>query len=173
VFETGETAHLCVLVDHEILYLDKVESPKTIRIASSIGGRNPAYCSAVGKALLAALPETELDSMLRRHKLVAFTRNTIVTPAQFKAVLQQVRVNGYAVDNEEREEGLRCIAAPIRDHSGEIIAAMSVAGPAFRLLSSQDEVVARLVMTIAAELSAKLGYVGHDEKINLAGKQSG
>jgi DNA-binding IclR family transcriptional regulator len=111
--------------------------------------------------------------MLRRHKLVAFTRNTIVTPAQFKAVLQQVRVNGYAVDNEEREEGLRCIAAPIRDHSGEIIAAMSVAGPAFRLLSSQDEVVARLVMTIAAELSAKLGYVGHDEKINLAGKQSG
>ena len=131
VFETGETAHLCVLVEHEILYLDKLESPKTIRMASSVGGRNPAFCSAVGKVLLAALPEAELDNLLRRHKLVPFTSNTIVTPAQFKAVLQQVRENGYAVDNEEREEGLRCIGAPIRDHTGEIIAAMSVAGPAY------------------------------------------
>jgi DNA-binding IclR family transcriptional regulator len=167
VFETGETAHLCVLVEHEILYLDKVESPKTIRIASSVGGRNPAFCSAVGKILLAALPEAEVDSLLRRHKLVPFTNNTIVTPAHFKAVLEQVRLNGYAVDNEEREEGLRCLGAPIRDHTGEIIAAMSVAGPAFRLLSSQDEVVARLVMNIAAELSAKLGYRASDENADL------
>jgi DNA-binding IclR family transcriptional regulator len=158
VFETGETAHLCVLVEHEILYLDKAEPPKTIRIASSVGARNPAFCSAVGKVLLAALPENELDSLLRRHKLVPYTSQTIVTPARLKAVLQQVRENGYAVDNEEREEGLRCIAAPIRDHTGEIIAGMSVAGPAFRLLSSQDSVVARLVMSIAAELSEKLGY---------------
>jgi len=158
VFETGETAHLCVLVEHEILYLDKVESPKTIRIASSLGGRNPAFCSAVGKCLLAALPDAELDGLLRRHKLVAYTRHTITTPASLKAVLQQVRENGYAVDNEEREEGLRCIAAPIRDHTGDIIAAMSVAGPAFRLVSAQDMVIAKLVMSIAGELSATLGY---------------
>jgi len=158
VFETGETAHLCVLVENEILYLDKVESPKTIRIASSVGGRNPAFCSAVGKVLLAAMSEQELDSLLRRHKLVAYTRHTIVTPAHFKAVLQEVREKGYAVDNEEREEGLRCIAAPIRDHTGEIVAGMSVAGPAFRLSSTQDSVLAKLVMTIAAELSEKLGY---------------
>jgi DNA-binding IclR family transcriptional regulator len=167
VFETGETAHLCVLVEDEILYLDKVESPKTIRIASSVGGRNPAFCSGVGKVLLAALPEDELDNLLRRHKLVRFTSNTIVTPAQYKAVLQQVRENGYAVDNEEREEGLRCIAAPIRDHTGEIIAGMSVAGPAFRLVSSQDLVVAKLVMAIAAELSATLGYRAELEDVNL------
>ena len=159
VFETGETAHLCVLVDHEILYLDKVESPKTIRIASSVGGKNPAFCSAVGKVMLAALPETELNNLFRRHKLVAYTRHTIVTPAQYKAVLEQVRENGYAVDNEEREEGLRCIAAPIRDHTGQVIAGLSVAGPAFRLSSTGDQVMAKLVMSIAAELSATLGYI--------------
>ncbi len=170
VFETGETAHLCVLVDDEILYLDKVESPKTIRIASSVGGRNPAFCSGVGKVLLAELPEAELDNLFRRHKLVAFTRNTIVTPAQYKAVLQQVRDNGYAVDNEEREDGLRCIAAPIRDHTGEVIAGMSVAGPAFRLVSSQDLVVANLVMTIAAELSATLGYRPDYHDLNAVAK---
>jgi DNA-binding IclR family transcriptional regulator len=158
MFETGETAHLCVLVEHEILYLDKVESPKTIRIASSVGGRNPAFCSGVGKCLLAALPDAELDRLLRQHKLTTYTRHTITTPAALKSELQQVRENGYAVDNEEREEGLRCIAAPVRDHSGEIIAAMSVAGPAFRLSSAQDLINARLVMSIAAELSTTLGY---------------
>jgi IclR family transcriptional regulator, KDG regulon repressor len=167
VFETGETAHLCVLAEHEILYLDKVESPKTIRIASSVGGRNPAYCSAVGKVLLSALPEAEIDGLLRRHKLVAYTRNTIITPAQFKAALRQVQQNGYAVDNEEREEGLRCIGAPIHDHTGEIIAAMSVAGPAFRLMSGQDHAIAQLVTRIAGELSAALGYHATYEDLSL------
>ena len=90
---------------------------------------------------------------------MAYTRHTIVTPAEYKAVLEQVRQNGFAVDNEEREEGLRCIAAPIRDHTGQVIAGMSVAGPAFRLSRTEDQVMAKLVMTIAAELSAKLGYV--------------
>ncbi len=159
VFETGETAHLCVLAEHEILYLDKVESPKTIRIASSVGGKNAAFCSAVGKVMLAELPEAELDNLFRKHKLVAYTRHTIVTPAQYKAVLEQVRENGYAVDNEEREEGLRCVGAPIRDHTGRVIAGMSVAGPAFRLSNTQDLVIAKLVMSITAELSAALGYV--------------
>jgi IclR family transcriptional regulator, KDG regulon repressor len=167
VFETGETAHLCVLVDHEILYLDKVESPKTIRIASSVGGKNPAFCSAVGKVMLADLPEAELNNLFQRHKLVAYTRHTIVTPAQYKVVLAQVRDNGYAVDNEEREEGLRCLAAPIRDHTGQVIAGMSVAGPAFRLSTNQDAIMAKLVMTIAGELSAALGYVADVEDKNL------
>lgn len=158
VLETGETAHLCILDEGKVLYLEKLESPHAIRMASWVGRRNPAHCSAVGKALLAFLSEEQLDDFINRYGLPAQTRNTITKPDHFKAGLRIVRKRGYAVDDEESYEGLRCIGAPIRDYSGKVIASMSVAGPAFRLTKDKVPELAKLVVGVANELSAELGY---------------
>src|SRR5882724_10154984 len=154
----GETAHLCALDDGEVLYLEKVEPTRTVRVPSGVGHRNPAHCTAVGKALLADLPEAELDALIRRRGLKEHTRNTITTPALLKRELRTIRERGYAIDDEEIEEGLRCIGAPVRDHSGRVVASMSVAGPAFRLTRARTAAVARLVTKAAEALSAELGH---------------
>lgn len=160
VFQTGETAHLCVLDEGEVLYLEKVEAPRTMRVPSIVGRRYPAHCGSAGKALLAFLPENELDEIIKRHGLRAFTRNTITTPAQLKEELRLVRERGYAVDNEEFEEGLRCIGAPVRDYSGKVVASISIAGPAFRLTQDKIPVMARSVVEAANQLSAEVGFRG-------------
>lgn len=154
----GETAHLCMLDGGEVVYLAKVEPTRTIRVPSSVGQRNPAHCTAVGKALLAHLPESELDALIRSRGLKAYTRNTITTAALLKRELRVIRERGYAVDDEEIEEGLRCVGAPVRDHSGRVVASLSVAGPAFRLTRAKIPAVARLVTRIGAAMSAELGH---------------
>jgi IclR family KDG regulon transcriptional repressor len=156
--ETGETAHLCTLEAGEVLYLEKVEPSRTVRVPSSVGRRNPAHCTAVGKALLAFLPPTEVDALIRDRGLKAYTRHTLTTPALLKRELRAIRDRGYAIDDEEIEEGLRCIGAPVRDHSGRVVASMSIAGPAFRLTRAKITGAARLVTKAADALSAELGY---------------
>jgi len=158
VLETGETAHLCILDRGEVLYLDKHEPTRTMRIPSEVGRRNPAYCTAVGKALLAYLPEEELEELVRRHGLRAYTPHTITTLVELKRELARVRERGYAVDNEEFEEGLKCIGAPVRDYSGQVVASISIAGPAFRLTEERIPVLAHSVQEVARELSEELGY---------------
>lgn len=156
--DAGETAHLCILDDGEVLYLEKVEPSRTVRVPSSVGQRNPAHCTAVGKALLAHLPESDLDALVRSRGLKAYTRNTIASPVLLKRELRAIRERGYAIDDEEIEEGLRCIGAPVRDHGGRVVASMSIAGPAFRVTRGRAPALGRLVMKIADELSAELGY---------------
>ncbi len=157
-FETGETAHLCILDDGEVLYLEKVEAPRTVRVPSIVGRRYPAHCGAAGKTLLAFRSEEEVGELVKRRGLKAYTRNTLTTPAQLKEALRGVRDQGYAVDNEEFEEGLECIGAPIRDYSGRVVAAISIAGPTFRITEDKLPVLARTVMDVAKELSADLGF---------------
>jgi DNA-binding IclR family transcriptional regulator len=158
VSETGETAHICILDGNQMLSIANVESPRTLRTPSTVGRRTPLHCTAVGKAMLAFLPDDEADELIRKCELTAFTHRTLTTPRQLKAELQRIRARGYAMDNEEIEEGLRCIGAPVRDYSGKVIAAMSVAGPAFRLTEQRIPMVARSVMDAARELSSELGY---------------
>jgi len=158
VFETGEGAHLCILDHGEVLYLEKVESSRTVRIPSSIGRRNPAHCTAVGKVLLAHLPEDQLDDLIKKHGLKAYTQKTIVTPSELKRHLQLVRQRGYAVDDEEIEEGLKCISAPVCDYSGKVIASVSIAGPAFRMADDKIPTLAQIVVATAGRLSSQLGY---------------
>ena len=98
-----------------------------MRAPSIVGRRYPAHCGAAGKALLAFLPPRELEELIRRRGLKAYTSNTITTPAQLKAELQRVRERGYSIDNEEYEEGLKCIGAPVRDFSGNVVASISMA----------------------------------------------
>lgn len=158
VLETSETVHLCILDDTDVVYLDKVEPTRSVRMASSVGRRNPAYCTAVGKAILAWLPEAQVESIVRKHGLKAMTANTITSFLELKTELAAIRERGYAVDNEEIEEGVRCVGCVVRDFSGGPVAAVSVSGPAFRVTREKVQGISRPVVAAATALSTELGF---------------
>lgn len=157
VAETGETAHLCVLDDNQVLYIEKFESAKTIRMPSRVGQRNPCHCTAVGKILLAYRPDA-LDCLLESGPLKQYTRNTISEPAKLRQELAWIRRVGYSIDNEEIEVGLKCVGAPVRNHAGEVIAAISIAGPNFRVTTDKLAALSDSVKKAANTLSEKMGY---------------
>jgi DNA-binding IclR family transcriptional regulator len=156
--ELGETVFFCILDEGQVLYLDKVESQQSIRTACTVGSRAPAYCTAVGKAMLAELPDAEVNDIVRRWGLKPITANTITTVAGLKAELRAVRSRGYAIDNEEKEEGLRCVSAAVLGNSGKLLAAISVSGPAFRITEERIPEVGQLVMRAANDLSVEFGH---------------
>lgn len=155
---TGETVFLSVLDGTEAVAVDRVESPRTVRVPLSIGGRTPAYCTANGKALLAFLPEVEIEARLSRAKLRRYTRNTIVTISGVRNECRRVRRMGYAIDREEREEGLKCVAAPVRNHTGAVVASVGILGPAFRLPDRKVPEIAATVVETADAVSMELGF---------------
>ena len=157
--ETGETAHICVFDDGDMVSVAYAEGPRSIRMPATVGRRTTAYCSAVGKAVLAFLPESVLDEVLARP-LRAHTEKTLVTRTALLADLRQIRIRGYAVDNEEREKGLRCVGAPVWNYTGEVAAAVSVAGPSFRITRTRVPTIARAVVAMTRRLSVDLGYRG-------------
>jgi len=110
--------------------------------------------------MLAELREVEVSDIVRHWGLKAVTANTITTATALRAELKAVRSRGYAIDNEEKEEGLRCVSAAVRGHSGKLFAAMSVSGPAFRMTKERVPEIGQAVMQAANELSAELGYLG-------------
>ena len=156
--EINETVHFCILDDGQVFYVEKVEPERSVRMACTVGSRAPAYCTAVGKAMLAELSDAEVKVIVRRWGLQRVTKNTITTAADLKAELSAVRNRGYAVDNEEKEEGLRCVGAAVRGHSGKLIAAISVSGPAFRVTKERIQEIGQAVMREASLLSEELGY---------------
>ena len=156
--EFGETVFFCILDDGQVFYVEKVESQSSVRTACTVGSRAPAYCTAVGKAMLAELPDAEVNGIVRRWGLEPVTKNTITSAAKLKAELKAVRSRGYAIDDEEKEEGLRCVSAAVRGHLGKLFAAMSVSGPAFRMTKERIPKIGEGVMQAANELSAGLGY---------------
>jgi IclR family KDG regulon transcriptional repressor len=133
VKETGETAHLAVLRDGQVVSLVNFESSQTLRTPATVGTRTPGHCTSLGKAMLAFATQEHIEDFLRGRKLMKYTPNTITSAAKFKAELRAIRERGYAIDNQEREPGLRCIGAPLWDSAGEVIAAISIAGPVFRI----------------------------------------
>ena len=155
--ETGETAHICVYDHGEMVSLAYAEGSRSLRMPATVGRRTPAYCSAVGKAMLAFLPESTLEDVFVRPPR-ACTEKTLVTREALLADLRQVRMRGYAIDNEEIERGLRCVGAPVWNYSGEVAAAVSVAGPAFRITRTRVPGIAREIMAMTRRLSAELGY---------------
>lgn len=157
VRETGETGHLCVYDDGEVVYLDKIEPSRSVRLTSSVGRRNPAYCTAVGKAIMAFLPAPQVEEAVRKHGLDQLTRKTITTMLDLRADLAKVRSLGYAIDDEEHEEGVLCVGAPVWSVGDYPIAAISVSGPIFRLSHEKVPAVAESIMVIARALSHELG----------------
>lgn len=169
VYEVDETVHLCVLDAGEVLYLDKVESTRSIRMACSTGRRNPAHCTAVGKAILAHLSEREVDEILTRQGMSRHTARTITTPAELKADLRSVRERGYSIDDEEVEEGVRCIGTAVLGHGGRPLAAISVSAPSFRVTMEKVPLIAASLCSVARALSEESGYQGiwKPEKIEI------
>jgi DNA-binding IclR family transcriptional regulator len=161
VLETGETVHLCIMDDTEVVYLDKVEPARSVRMASSVGRRNPAYCTAVGKAMMAHLSDAEVEAIVRKQGLKPLTGNTISTLYELKAELGKIRKRGYAIDDEENEEGVRCVGCVVQDHVGEPVAAISISGPAFRVTKEKVEHLAKPVVAAAGSLSHTLGFVNN------------
>jgi DNA-binding IclR family transcriptional regulator len=146
----------------EIVYIDKVEldhNPSGLRMASRVGLRNPAHSSAVGKVLLSHLNEEELNLLIKEKGLPKRTENTITDPIQLKEHLKFVRTQGYAIDDEENERGIRCIAAPIFNEASRAVAAVSISGPAFRVTKKViQETLKKEVMETAYQISQRLGY---------------
>ena len=141
-YEVNESVHLCTLDGGEILYLDRVEPTRSVRMECRVGKRNPAHCTSVGKAMMAWLPEREVDQILRQHGMVRRTPATMTTPAELKADLNLVRARGYAIDDEEVEEGVRCVGVAVVGYDGRPLAAISVSAPSFRLSMEKVPVVA-------------------------------
>jgi DNA-binding IclR family transcriptional regulator len=167
VKETGETAHLGILRQGDIISLVNAESQRTLSTPSTVGRRTPAHCTSLGKAILAFLPRPQITEFLRTHSLKPYTRHTITQASRLKVELGAIRKRGYALDNEEFEEGLLCIGAPVRNHAGKVMAAISIAGPAFRLGGEATAALARPVVEAAGRLSAALGYRKEDVRRRL------
>jgi len=156
--ELGETVFFCLLDEGQVFYIEKIESQQSVRTACTVGSRAPAYCTAVGKAMLAELTEAEVDQIVRRWGLKAITPNTITTRSALTAELKAIRCRGYAIDNEEKELGLRCVSAAVRGDSGKLLAALSVSGPAFRVTEERVPAIGTAVMQAAMDLSYEFGY---------------
>ncbi len=163
--KTKETAYLAILDRTEVVYIEKIESEDDsigLRATSKVGQRNAANSCSLGKALLAYIPEQVLDDVISGMSFIQKTENTITDPLQLKEHLQGVRARGYSIDDEESERGIRCIAVPVRNEVGVVVAAVSVSGPAIRI--TRERVQGELkddVMQTALSLSKKLGYRGN------------
>lgn len=156
----GEKAHMGILHQGTVLYLLNQESSKSIRVNTPVGVRKPVSTTALGKVLLAWQSEEAVDEVLRQDGLPGGTPNSIRTLEAYKEELKQVKARGYALDNEEMSIGFRCAAAPIRDHSKEVIAAISVGGRSFG--PDDMERVAAIVEEYALLISERLGYAPKD-----------
>jgi IclR family KDG regulon transcriptional repressor len=157
VHDTGETGHLAVLDGGEAIYIERVEARRALRVPSAIGRGYPAHATNLGKVLLADLSRERVEAIIAERGLAAYTSHTITDPAELEVDLELIRRRGYAVDNEEYDEGLRCIGAAVRDHSGHVVAALGIGGPVTRITPERVEELGGLVMTAARGLSRRLG----------------
>lgn len=159
VDEINETVNLAVLDGQEAVYIHQVEGRQVVHMFTHLGARVPLYASGVGKALLAWRPEEEVRALLGPGPLRGFTKRTLTTPAAVLKELRRVRAQGYALDDEEREPGVRCVAAPVRSQ-GEVVAALSLSAPATRLADDRVARLARRLIAAAEQVSAQLGPPG-------------
>jgi IclR family transcriptional regulator, KDG regulon repressor len=157
--KTRETVHLAVLDGNQVLYLDKVEGPYALRMPSRVGRHITTYCTSLGKAMLSCLEETDVKRMLQSQPFKVFTPNTFRSLDLLLADLRATRRRGYSIDDEEIEIGLRCVGAPIYDHTMRMVGAISVAAPSARLTTQKLPAFGRMVLEAAEDISRELGYV--------------
>ena len=158
-----ETCFLGVLSGDEIVYIAKENCERTITTNASIGSRKPVYCTGLGKAFLAFLPEKESSQIIDRIELKAFTEHTVTDKLELRKEIAQFRNQGYAVDNQEIEQGLWCMAVPIYDNTGHMKAAISVSGLKQRMVEKKELLKTEMLKT-ARDLSRDLGYYKEELK---------
>jgi IclR family acetate operon transcriptional repressor len=159
VEETRETANLATLQRGEGIIIDTFPGPHTVTVNTFPGERVSLHSTAIGKALLAWLPDEEREAILANKGLLRRTPKTITSLTEFKAELRQTRERGYSTDDEEDFPGLRCVGAPVFDHTGRVVAAISLTVPAQRLPVSKMEALAAVVVAGAMKVSNNLGYL--------------
>jgi DNA-binding IclR family transcriptional regulator len=159
VAETEETAHLCILEGAHVIYIDKIEPGRSVRMITRIGSSNPVHCTSVGKAILAFLPEDRIADIIRRTRFERFTHRTIATADALRTEIEKTRRRGYAVDDEELEEGLRCIAVPVLDAQRQPVAAVSVSGPSFRVTAQKLPAIANHLLQCVRGISLDMGFI--------------
>jgi len=155
VERSGETGHIAVVQDFQVIYLNKIDGAHPVYLMSHAGRKLPVHCTSSGQAIVAFWPEEEIERLIARG-LTPSTRNTITDSARFREKLRHIRREGYALSVEELHEGVSSIAAPVRDANGEVVASVSIAGPSRRINRMAIPRLARLVMEAAAEVSARL-----------------
>ncbi len=153
----GETAHISVLENHEVIYLQKVECNHPVRFLTHVGKRNPAYCTSSGKVLLAFSDEGITEAIIA-NGLQPYTEETITDPDELRTHLKQVREIGHSYSFEELSEGVISIGTPIFDYTGKIVAALSVVGPKQRIHSGKIQSILHHTLRASSEVSSRLGY---------------
>jgi len=157
--ETGESANLAIGDGDSVIYLDQVQNDNSmLKIFTRLGTRVPLYSTGVGKMLLSRWSETELDAYLKRTQLTPYTPYTLVSRTQILKELDRISTRGFAVDNEEMEEGVRCVAALVFDHRQQVTAAVSISGAAMRITPDRIENFGEKVKKCALDISQDLGF---------------
>lgn len=151
-----ETVNLTIMNGEEAVNIEQVASPHIVKDIGWVGRRTPLHCTSTGKVLLAHLPEEEIERHLAKE-LPSFTARTIVDPTLLREELGRIREQGYAIDQEQLEVGLNAIAAPILDHGGTVVAAVSVSGPSYRVSPPRFPALAEAVKQAARSTSRELG----------------
>lgn len=159
--EVNETVHLCIEDHGEVIYIDKIESNQTIRMFSRVGSRAPMYCTGVGKVLLSGMDQDSFEEIISKIEFIPKTPTTITSKEAFREEIEKVKNQGYALDNSENETVLRCIAYPIYDHKGKIIASFSISGPTNRVtMEVINNSLIDKMKQYSIDISRNLGYTG-------------
>ena len=154
----GETVQLGIFSGGDVIYLDKLQGHHTIGTLSKIGARLPSYCTGLGKVLLSSLSQDEIKKLIKEEDMKPFTKNTLTSYEALFSELKSVQERGYAVDWEEIEIGLRCVAGPIYDSSGKVVAAVSISGPTARIQEENISEMKNGVLSCCNKISRELGY---------------
>ncbi|MEQ9335539.1 IclR family transcriptional regulator [Thalassobaculum sp.] len=157
---TGETVYVGILYEGDAVCVQIVDGTELVRMHSFVGKRSPAHASALGKVLLAHMPDAEVDAYAATYGLKRLTDNTITDPARFREELRRIREQGYALDAEEMTPGLRCIGAPITDHTGRPFATISLSAPADRMTPERIVALVPRIKAAAFDISRMLGSPG-------------
>jgi IclR family KDG regulon transcriptional repressor len=155
---SGNTVFLATLQESEVVYIDKMETHNSLRKYSIIGQRAPLYCTALGKSMLSGMAEDQIRKLYRGIELKVFTDRTIHDVEALVEEIDQTRRRGWSLDDEEYEEGLRCVGAPIRDYRAEVIGAVSTSGYASVITRERVEEIAVYVVKAARDISQRMGY---------------
>ncbi len=162
VAECNETVHLAILDHEEVLYIAKRDSDQTIGLGmvSRVGRRAPLYSTGLGKILLAYVTEKERKRIIAHIKIQRFTKNTITSKEELEKELEQVRKKGVSFDKEENEKEVYCIAVPIKNYRGKVIAALSIASPTYRINAQRKKFLEKSILCMGRKISKRMGYMG-------------
>lgn len=154
---TEESIHMGVLDGNEVTSIEGLGSTHNLQAKLWIGKRSPIYCTSIGKAILAFLPKKEQEEILTTIEFKRYTKNTITDKKNLKKELESIRRQGFALDNEEHDEGIMCVGAPIFNNKGEVVASISISGPKIRMKEQKLEKYKKLLMDSVKRISDKLG----------------